>query len=776
MKKQFKLMALASAAMLFAACSQDNLMSPQELSQNAPENNAIQFGTYLGNQTFTRSDVPADYTKGMIGNADGENTKNLTKARFGVFGYYTVAKNYRGETTTPNPFDWESTSADGTWKKDETNKYPNFMYNEQLKYDDTKSWYYENVKYWPNGTDAVNQANAPSNTAGEQNSGKLSFFAYAPYMQEGTTNTTGTLPTVKGIVTAKNVNTAKQLTYTPSGGSETTVDNGIVAISDNTSPTNVWVKYVMPVASEKDAVDLLWGVRGQYTYSETQGNNTISNLGKLYNENLTKQSVDERVKFLFKHALAKIAGSTAQTTGETTTGNPLKGGLKVVVDVDKNSLTPTQNGQSDQTSYFNVDFDNTKTLVTLKSVKIQDAHSAWVDRSNNGIATGATEMHSDLANVGWFNIEEGTWANTEVNGTEGAQYNIEINNVNNNTGDDTYTLNEAIKETGAATSTDGVKKVVSGYSWTTPTYPSGVTTTPQDVFCNENVPGLVIIPGSASQTLYFTVDYYVRTADSKLAGGYTEVEQVITNKVDFASLDPNKYYTIIMHLGLTSVKFEAVVADWSTTETYYDEDGHAITPTTPANENREVIWLPSNVVAYSASVDNVEAAATSTTFSFASGYANFGTYTGYTSNDGNITGVSVDGTTATINLTANTLTTRKVSHVTLVGTEGSIVVTVTQLPVALTVSSPTVTAGNTAVTIRVTSPSTDLSSETINVTAKDGTDNDVPLTTGAATFASDHTNIAVTLSTAPEAGKKITFTVTVNEATGSTGEITVTAP
>ena len=57
MKKQFKLMALASAAMLFAACSQENLLSPQEQLAQSPENNAIQFGTYLGKTGTTRAVV-----------------------------------------------------------------------------------------------------------------------------------------------------------------------------------------------------------------------------------------------------------------------------------------------------------------------------------------------------------------------------------------------------------------------------------------------------------------------------------------------------------------------------------------------------------------------------------------------------------------------------------------------------------------------------------------------------------------------------------------------
>ena len=50
-------------------------------------------------------------------------------------------------------------------------------------------------------------------------------------------------------------------------------------------------------------------------------------------------------------------------------------------------------------------------------------------------------------------------------------------------------------------------------------------------------------------------------------------------------LASNKYITLVIHLGLTSVKFAASVAEWGDT----DGDG-----TSDANVNQEV-WLPSNV-------------------------------------------------------------------------------------------------------------------------------------------------------------------------------------
>ena len=46
-------------------------------------------------------------------------------------------------------------------------------------------------------------------------------------------------------------------------------------------------------------------------------------------------------------------------------------------------------------------------------------------------------------------------------------------------------------------------------------------------------------------------------------GGYSQVEQIITKKITFNSaVELNKYYKLLIHLGLTSVKFTATVSGW----------------------------------------------------------------------------------------------------------------------------------------------------------------------------------------------------------------------
>ncbi len=536
MKKQFKLMALASAAMLFAACSQEDLLSPQEQLAQSPENNVIQFGTYLGKTGTTRA-----YSAGPIAN-ETNATKGVTDlkvATFAVFSYFTEADDY--VISTPSTTDLA----------------PNFMYNQQITWGSsltTPAWTYSPAKYWPNGIDKDNTS-TPSNTATQGAEGKLSFFAYAPYIATPSTNYDGDLPSA-----ITNVDNVKKNANT----------YGISAMTTNAYTGNVWVKYLMPNANISQAVDLLWGTNGLTTYNETDADDpTLASIGEGYNINLTKQKVTDRVKFLFKHALTKIGGNIEETEDLDEPATACN--FEIKVDVDGN------NGDN-STTYFTSGFDKTSTLVTVKEVKIMDGASA----ATAGLAASGTT--SDLVKSGWFNIETGTWDATAV--TTGATYSITANNTNANASDDTYTLNPKIKE--------GTVSNAAGEAWNTTNSggAEGVEVTPKPLFAKETVPGLLLIPGG-NQTIYISINYVVRTADPKLATGFTEVEQTITNKVSLTGLQPNKFYKIIMHLGLTSVKFEAKVADWATAAGgTYNTDGSY---TTGGTANEESIWLPSNV-------------------------------------------------------------------------------------------------------------------------------------------------------------------------------------
>jgi len=575
--------AAATLALSLAACSEQADFTQADVVNAAVESAdaPVQFSTYLGEARSNTRSYAGGYAGGSITN---DGTHKLKTVGFGVFGYYSgnqTFKAWSGWDLTANP-------------KVEATKAPNFMYNEHMTWDATLSnWKYAPVKYWPNGVDAANAADDPSNTATEDNTGaadpalkqlKLNFFAYAPYVEIDDAyvpGTSGALPTSPAVTSAKN----------------TTEASGIVAMSANSDMHDMQLKYKFGTSAQEDAaVDMLWGLRGQKTYQETDAdNNSITTLGSEYNVDLTKQIVNEKVKFLFKHALARVGGNTSTTTSAS--GSQICG-LKVVVDVDKNS-SEAGVGQSAQQTYFEPDFSKEKTLVTIKKIKIRDMHTYSQETTND-----MAETRSDFLTEGWFDIMRGEWTKGESNSTthaNGLTYSITVTPTGEGTD---YTLNDKIKEV----ATDITNSTGADWSESNRSTHEGVEVSPaKNVFvADEDVPGLVLIPADGNNTLYITVDYVVRTADSKLnptgtataseVKAYTEVEQEITNKVvlDGSILEPNKFYTLVMHLGMTSVKFEAVVADWATSTDEYSESGGE---TTPGDETPTSVWLPSNVVA-----------------------------------------------------------------------------------------------------------------------------------------------------------------------------------
>ena len=141
MKQNYFMGLIACAALTMTGCSNDEINAPQQ-SQG---NNAIEFSTYLGRNA-----------QGSRGTET--STTSIQTSGFGVLAYYTEKADF----------------ADFA----DTNK-PNFMWNQKVTYDKTNTnWVYTPVKYWPTKV-----------------KDKVSFFAYAPYVEGGNAN---------GIVLSKN--------------------------------------------------------------------------------------------------------------------------------------------------------------------------------------------------------------------------------------------------------------------------------------------------------------------------------------------------------------------------------------------------------------------------------------------------------------------------------------------------------------------------------------------------------------------------------------------
>ena len=470
MKMKKGLFFAAAAVALLASCSQsEEIASVISEKQNAPQ--AIEFGTYLSKQGSTRAN---NGYAGEIKTTDLQDAKDGTKTQgFGVYAFHTESN-----------FNISSNTA------------PNFMVNEQVYY--ATDWKYDNIKYWPNGTDVANAA-TPSKTATDGGAQYLSFFAYAPYVSAGDAAKTG--------ITA-------------------------IPAKDN-SEAKLNIGYKLAGTKISEVVDLLWGTRGKTPYKETDGSDNTGTVGSDYNVDLTKQPTTEKVEFLFKHALAKIGGKTAAD----------KSFLKVVYDIDGNGSGAVGAGTTDP-----------KTQVTVESISIKNADA---------------DGKSTFYETGKFDIASGTWSEQKVTteSSGGPSINISL------TKDD---INEAISTKASPSYSDG---------WT----PLGVTTAVTDVYKSDaTADAIVLIPGGTDQKLEVEVEYVVRTYDAKLDKvddvTSTKVTQKIKNVVSLSGLEANKAYTLVIHLGLTSVKFSATVSDW--------EDGYGGS----GSGNTQEIWLPSNVV------------------------------------------------------------------------------------------------------------------------------------------------------------------------------------
>lgn len=121
MRKNLYLGLIACAALTMTGCSNDEI----SYDSSKQEAQAIQFDTYLG--------------KNVQGRASELSTDNLKN--FGVFASYTAGK------------DWENGE-----------KKMNFMFNQKVE-NISSNWVYTPLKYWP-----------------EKKEEKISFFAYAPYL------------------------------------------------------------------------------------------------------------------------------------------------------------------------------------------------------------------------------------------------------------------------------------------------------------------------------------------------------------------------------------------------------------------------------------------------------------------------------------------------------------------------------------------------------------------------------------------------------------------
>ena len=152
--------------------------------------------------------------------------------------------------------------------------------------------------------------------------------------------------------------------------------------------------------------------------------------------------------------------------------------------------------------------------------------------TNTKVFVESVELIGKFDSSNTFNFAAGTWATPPTTGTTGAT---------------TYSLDY-----------DGSNFVN--------TVANNVTIAKQKLNADDSY--LMVIPkvftSTPTEGLKIRVTYKVKTTDAALNGGFSEVTNVITSSEFDFTFAAGMAYSFNLHLGLTSVKFDATVTGWGT--------------------------------------------------------------------------------------------------------------------------------------------------------------------------------------------------------------------
>ena len=239
MKKYFIFTAIAAAVAFTACTNSDDERANNGQTPEVKAKAAVCFNAYA-NRGVTRAGYAGDLNLAQLKETSGNG------GGFGVFAYYTDLKKY-----------------DQTYV-------PNFMYNQGVFWNDGESaWEYSPVMYWPNesGSDAQSD-----------DEDKVTFFAYAPYVEHSSA----------------------------ASGSVANAEWGITGFSRNSTAGDPIVKYIASF-NPTYSVDLCWGVSDGTAWDKYQGGGTQTmTAGLPWLDVEHPKVVAQPMTFTFKHALAQL--------------------------------------------------------------------------------------------------------------------------------------------------------------------------------------------------------------------------------------------------------------------------------------------------------------------------------------------------------------------------------------------------------------------------------------------------------------------------------------
>lgn len=297
MKKSYLMIAAAAGLMLTACSSEDDYAAQNTAALEQSGDGAVLFDTYLSNNS-TRAGETGIMT-----------TTTLQSKGFGIMAYQGAIEAIGGATTSP------------------TGK-PNFMWNQYVGYL-SSNWVYSPLKYWPNETFKDKQGASSTDREG------VSFYAYAPYVKVSNPDATGTIFTTGVDFDGVDANSV-----------------GLIGATKNTTTGAPKVRYKVAYGFgysggtatntlPSKGVDLLWGVSSGFSYHPVNAQEETSAYGDaevitktqgLPVEHMYKPALDEKIKFDFKHALARIGLTVVGAFDQKAQGGTLDDKTRITID------------------------------------------------------------------------------------------------------------------------------------------------------------------------------------------------------------------------------------------------------------------------------------------------------------------------------------------------------------------------------------------------------------------------------------------------------------
>lgn len=610
----------ATATMLFAACTNEDLVAPQTGAETTLEDGAVGFDVY----------VPGATAQTRAGRAGVMTTTTMQQTGFGIFGYQT---------------DEEKTNFAVAGYVSGTSK-PNYMWNQQVNYSKNPSaWYYSPLKYWPNETNNDSQSAMMPDVSSHNHLDRLTFFAYAPWVRANSAD--GLASNVNAGVGAKE--SAGIYRLTAQDGKQ---------YSDG-SALDAQITYNV-ATDPNESVDLLWGVApaGGISYKNVTGSTTTIPEG-LPLIDLVKPAVNTSLKFQFQHALARFGVKVVLAADQVAPGGNFDY-ANTKVTIEKIELKSKGFGTSGMLNLKNTvkfepnwkymnkaDGSTGNPVLTIAKGKGLAEHLCYDATRNTGdtktqqVVTGVTTDQADaiqvtskydaqntddyvskLTNPNYSPITPFFKAQGDVVRTGGAPNYATYNDwapkdgltylqkcVTNNgvaytditktinakyptatVWKEIYTLDHAIKAVtaenraavaaltayrlvGKTYTATGQKPEIgdyvfwTGYAAATPAAVKAPEYSGTYYAANPNY--FMVIPYNGATDEYkkisVKITYYVSTTDASLKDGIVYTKNEVEKDVVLPHLKNGVAYDLRLILGLTSVKVEADVADWTTT-------------------------------------------------------------------------------------------------------------------------------------------------------------------------------------------------------------------